>query len=107
MSVVYEITGGKLWIDKKAFVKEMMKAEGSLKQIFAFHAHLSGETKPKLHKNEEGVFLDYNEAAAVEITDKDIDIYKDLKQSLGDNMKGKLIMTMSFVASYIMELDFD
>lgn len=107
MSVVYEITGGKLWIDKKAFAVEMMKGEGDLKRIFAFHGHLEKEKQPKLVKESAGVYLDYNSSKAVEITDKDIDIYKNLKQALGSNMKGKLVMTMSFVASYVMELDFD
>lgn len=101
----YVISGGKLYIDKKAFTRDLLVRNSSLKTILGYKSNKTGKVQPIITKTDDSVVLDYNNGAHIDLDEDFMDLFTHLKERYKEKMKGSITIRISLFNSYYTVLD--
>lgn len=100
----YILTGGQLIIDKQAFGKEILLPHNSLKQLIGLGDNCANKP-PIISKNENVVIIEYGNSCEIELDANFYDIFKNLKIKYRDKIRGRVVIRITSLSSYYVNLD--
>ncbi len=100
------ISGGQLYIDKKVFMKELLKSGSDLKGIVFINGAEAKEIKPPaITKIEEFVKVDYNYSTGIRIDENYQELFDRLKEKYQDKIRGNITLMISLLTTWYVNIE--
>ncbi len=103
MTLQYTITGGQLYLEKKAFARELLISDSPFKKLVYGKGSRDLST-PKVDKLEAQVRIDFNQSE-VETDEGFYELFRKLKGIYREKMKGKIVIRITALTSYYVTLN--
>lgn len=95
MVIDFSICGGELTIEKKIFIREMLKADSPMKKLLNFNLEDSGKKRSlKIDKTgKQKVVIDFNFVDNVPVGDVFQNLIKELKKEYRGDIRGEITLS--------------
>ncbi len=107
MEMRFELDGGHVEVEKRTFMKEMLRPQSLLKRIVVLSENGEDFKPPLIDKvSKPGwVIVRYNTCSQIELGEFYADFVKALKESLGDRITGRLTMRITTFNTFYEVID--
>ncbi len=105
----FSITGGELSIDKKVFIKEMLRPDSRMKRLLNYNLEDNGKTRSlKVDKSgTDKVIIDFNFVDKVLVGEDYQKLLAELKKEYRGSIRGKLTLSACYYHMFFVTLDLD
>jgi hypothetical protein len=109
MSIEYIVSGGRIEIDKTAYIKEMLSKDGALRKMLSVSEVNNAAIKPKITKNDNSqtVIINFNGSSSVDLGENFRDIFQGLKIKYKDKIKGKVVISIRTYSLIYVTIDLE
>lgn len=99
----FSIVGGLVWLDKKVFVKEMLKPDSMIKPLLK---PAQGCGTPQINRTEDGkVSINWTPETAVAWNDNYEEYFQQLKDYYGSKIGGVISIKLSCIGGGLIQVD--